>query len=136
MRICATFAACAICGDASALDQGRPERYAPVFDVDLAASGKGIVAAYLLAYRSPTREIAIVRWKKIIEEFGGDMAVDDLTDLMLLRQAYLELMRLHYQDGRTAEADTLLKKANDYLVYSTPEASKAQAWCKKNDYCR
>ena len=135
MRVCATVAAYIICSGASALDQA-PQKYAPVFEVEFAPSGKELVAAYLSAYHSPTREIAVSRWNKFIEEFGGDITVDDLTDLVLLRQAYLELMRLYYQDGRIAEADRLLRKANDYIVYSTPEASKAHAWCKKNDYCR
>jgi DNA-binding SARP family transcriptional activator len=62
------------------------------------------VAAYLLAYRSSTSEVAIKRWEKFLDEYANDgESIEDLTELILLRQAHYELMRLYYQNGRIKE---------------------------------
>jgi hypothetical protein len=45
-------------------------------------------------------------------------------------------MRLYYRKGRVKEADRLLKKADDYAVYSVPEAAAAGEWCKVNKFCQ
>jgi len=111
-------------------------KYKPVFEVELTATPGSITAAYLRAYRSPTPEVAVKRWEDFLKEYAVD-SVDDLTEVTLLRQAHLELMRLYYQRGKVKEADNLLRKANDaYPVYSVPEPERAEQWCRQNKYCQ
>jgi hypothetical protein len=129
------IASVALSTTAPAADGTTGEKYKPVFEVRLAANSGAIVAAYLRAYRSPTSEVAIKRWENFLGKYAEDDSIEDITGLTLLRQAHLELMRLYYQKGRVKEADRLLKKANDYLVYSVPEPAKAESWCKANNFC-
>lgn len=114
---------------------GADEKYKPLFEVKLSPDSGEVVAAYLRAYRSPMPVVAIQRWEAFLSEYAGDTSIGDLTELTLLRQAHLELMRLYYQNGRVKEADRLLKKADDYAVFSVPEPTKAQLWCRQNKYC-
>ncbi len=111
-------------------------RYKPVFEVKLAADSGTIVAAYLRAYRSPTPEVAIKRWENFLGEYAEGDSIGDITDLTLLRQAHLELMRLYYQKGRVEEADRLLKKAGDYAVYSVSDPAEGERWCRANKFCK
>jgi hypothetical protein len=87
------------------------------------------------ASRSPTVEIAIKRWESFLGDYAEDESIEDITDMTLLRQAHFELMRLYYQKGRIAEADGLLKKADDFAAFSVPESDKAKLWCNQNKYC-
>ena len=125
----------AVAGTTSAVDETTSGKYRPVFEVKLYPDAGSLVAAYLRAYRSPTSEVAVKRWEKFIKEYAEIDSIEDMTDLTLLRQAHLELMRLYYQKGRVEEADRLLKKANDYTAYSVPEPANGQHWCKTNKYC-
>jgi hypothetical protein len=45
-------------------------------------------------------------------------------------------MRLYYLGGRIAEADKILKKADDLVVYSVPDIWEARTWCKRHNYCK
>lgn len=110
-------------------------KYKPAFSVNLDAKTSPIVAAYLNASRSTTPEVAIKRWEAFLEEYAEDESIEDITDMTLLRQAHFELMRLYYQKGRIAEADGLLKKADDFAAFSVPEPDKAKLWCNQNKYC-
>jgi len=116
-------------------DGASSKKYKPVFEVKLTPDSGELVADCLRAYRSSTPAVAIQRWEAFLGKYAGDLSIGDLTELTLLRQAHLELMRLYYQQGRVTEADTLLKKAEDYEVFSVPEPAKAQQWCGQNKYC-
>jgi hypothetical protein len=110
-------------------------KYKPAFEVQLSANTSTVVAAYLHAYRSASREIAIRRWEAFLEEYATDDSIEDITDLTLIRQANFELMRLYYQNGKIVEADKLLKKSDEYAAFSLPEPEKARMWCRENQYC-
>lgn len=117
------------------VDASESNKYMPAFDVKLDTKTSPIVGAYLNASRSPTAEIAIKRWESFLGDYAENEFIEDLTDLTLLRQAHFELMRLYYQKGRIAEADGLLKKADDFATFSVPEPDKAKLWCNQNKYC-
>jgi tetratricopeptide (TPR) repeat protein len=136
MRVIAlAIAYLALTAVASAADGTTGGKYRPVFEVKLSQDAGALVASYLRAYRSPTPEVAVKRWEKFLKEYADSESIEDMTDLTLLRQGHLELMRLYYQKGRIEEADQLLKKANDYATYSVPEPPDGQRWCKVNKYC-
>jgi hypothetical protein len=119
----------------SAADPTLGAKYSPAFEIGLDPGASAIVAAYLRASQSPTSEIAITRWENFLAEYAEDRSPEDITDLTLVRQAHFELMRLYYRKGRVKEADRLLKKADDYAVYSVPEAAAAERWCKAHKFC-
>jgi hypothetical protein len=110
-------------------------KYKPAFEVQLSANTSAVVAAYLHAYRSSSPEIAIKRWEAFLEEYATDDSIEDITDLILIRQANCELMRLYYQNGKIVEADKLLNKSDEYAAFSMPEPGKARMWCRENQYC-
>jgi hypothetical protein len=119
-----------------AVDPATGAKYRPAFEIGLDPGAGPIVAAYLHASQSPTPEVAMKRWEAFLAEYAEDRSPEDITDLTLLRQAHFELMRLYYRKGRVKEADRLLKKADDYAVYSVPEAAAAGEWCKVNKFCQ
>jgi hypothetical protein len=121
---------------AYAADPSTRARYKPALEVDLDAQAGAIAAAYLHANRSTNPDEAIDRWKKFLAEYAnGGQSIEDLTELTFVRQAHLELMRLYYLKGRIKEADNLLRKAEDYVVYSVPQPAAAEHWCRTNKYC-
>jgi hypothetical protein len=130
------FVSFALTTAAPAADGTSGGKYKPVFQVKLAADSGAIVAAYLRAYRSPTPEVAIKRWEHFLSEYAERDSIGDITDLTLLRQAHLELMRLYYQKGQVEEADRLLKKADDYAVFSVSEPAEGERWCRANKFCK
>ena len=141
VRIRASFAVaiCAVLLHAPFLAAADPTvapKYKPVFEIGLDPDASSIVAAYVHASQSPNPDIAMKRWERFISEYAEDPAPEDITDLTLLRQAHFELMRLYYRKGRVKEADRLLKKADDYAVYSVPEPAAAEQWCKENKFCQ
>lgn len=119
----------------TAEDVSSSVKYRPVFEVKLPPDTSALVAAYLQAYRSSTPEVAIKRWESFLDEYAVGESIEDITDLTLLRQAHLELMRLYYRKGRVQDGDRVLKKADDYATYSMPEPAKARRWCRENKYC-
>ena len=135
-RLAVAIASVALTATALAADGTSGGKYKPVFEAKLAADSGAIVAAYLQAYRSPTPEVAIKRWEKFLGEYAEGDSVGDITDLTLLRQAHLELMRLYYQKGRVEEADRLLKKAADYAVYLASDPAEGERWCRANKFCK
>lgn len=114
------------------------EKYVPLFEVDVAYDPGTVTDDYMNAYRSPTQDIAIQKWEAFLSEHvqSEPATIDDMTDLTLIRQAHYELMRLYYLSGRAADADELLKKANDLVVYSSPEPGEAKRWCRRYGYCK
>src|SRR6266446_2452916 len=98
--IAVSIASVALSAAVPAADGTSGGKYKSVFEVKLAANSGAIVAAYLRAYSSPTPEVAIKRWENFLGEYAEGDSVGDITDLTLLRQASLELMRLYYQKGR------------------------------------
>lgn len=109
--------------------------YKPAFGVGLPPTSSEIVADYIRASRSPTPDVAVKRWREFLRKWADDASIEDMTELTLLRQAHFELMRLYYQMGHAREADILLRKADDYAVYSVPEPAKARQWCQTNKFC-
>lgn len=135
MVVIAIFAI-ALTSAAPAADETSGAKYMPAFVMKFPAASSLIVAAYRLAYRSSTSAVAVKRWEKFLDEYANNgESIEDMTDLILLRQAHFELMRLYYQAGRIKEGDRLLKKAEDFAVYSVPEPSQGISWCKENKYC-
>jgi len=112
-------------------------QYVPLFEVDMAHEPGTIAESYMKAYHSPTRDTAIKQWEAFLAEYvqNEPPTFEDITDQTLLRQAHYELMRLYYLDGRIAEADKILKKADDLVVYSVPDSIEARRWCKRHNYC-
>jgi DNA-binding SARP family transcriptional activator len=133
--VAAAIVVIALTSAAPAADGTSGAKYKPAFVVKFPADSSPIVAAYLLAYRSSTSEVAIKRWEKLDEYANDGESIEDLTELILLRQAHYELMRLYYQNGRIKEGNRLLKKAENFTAYSVPEPSQAISWCKENKYC-
>ena len=118
-------------------DEGKPAGvYRPAFQVDLAVAPGTVTAAYLKAAKSVTPELAIKRWEAFLREYGEDNSIEDLTDITLIRQAHLELMRLYYTKGRTRDGDRLLEKANSYAIYSVPTPAQGEQWCRENKFCK
>lgn len=134
-RVLLTSILCVAVASAAYADGGSPRTYKPVFAVDLTPQSGPVVAAYLQAYDSPTPVVAVKRWEKFLSDYATDPSIGDLTELTLVRQANLELMRLYYQDGRVREADALLRRADEFAVFSLPEPAKAKLWCQENKYC-
>ncbi len=122
----------AIAGEAS-----DKQQYVPLFVVDMAHEPGTMSENYMKAYHSPSRYTAIQQWEAFLAEYvkNDTPTFEDITDQTLLRQAHYELMRLYYLAGRTTEADKILKKADDLVVYSVPDASEARRWCKRRNYC-
>lgn len=114
------------------------EKYVPLFEVDVAYEPGTVTDDYMKAYRSPNQNIAIQRWEAFLSEHvqSEPATIEDMTDLVLIRQAHYELMRLYYLAGRAADADKLLIKANDLVVYSSPEPGEAKRWCRRYGYCQ
>lgn len=114
------------------------EKYAPLFEVDVAYEPGTVTDHYMKAYRSPTQKIAIQQWEAFLAEHVPyePATIEDMTDLTLIRLAHFELMRLYYLSGRNSDADKLLKKANELVVYSSPEQGEAKRWCRIHGYCR
>jgi len=122
----------AIAGEAS-----DKQQYVPLFVVDMAHEPGTMTENYMKAYHSPTRDTAIMQWEAFLAEYvqNDTPTFEDITDQTLLRQAHYELMRLYYLGGRTTEADKLLKKADDLVVYTVPVSLEARRWCKRRNYC-
>lgn len=114
------------------------EKYEPLYEMDAAYEPSSITESYMKAYRSPTVDGAIDAWKEFIEanSYDEEPEVSDLTDLTLIRQAHYELVRLYYINGRKADADSLLKKANELTVFSSPEPGEGKKWCRTHGYCQ
>lgn len=114
------------------------EKYVPLFDVDVAYEPGTITDEYMKAYRSQNRETAIKEWEKFLAEnvLTEPPEFADVTDLTLIRQAHYELVRLYYLVGRSGDADKLLIKANDIVVFMAPEPGEAKKWCIIRGYCK
>lgn len=122
----------AIAGEAS-----DTQEFVPIFEVDMEYEPGTVTESYMKAYQSPTRATAIKQWEAFLAEYAQNdpPTFEDITDQTLLRQAHYELMRLYYLEGRIAEADKILKKADNLVVYSVPDTLEARRWCKRHNYC-
>ena len=114
------------------------EKYTPLFEADVAFEPGTITEKYMKAYRSQNRETAIQEWESFLAENDITKPPDfvDVTDLTLIRQAHYELVRLYYLVGRSADADKILIKANDIVVFLAPEPEEGKKWCRVRGYCK
>lgn len=137
MRISVVFL-CVLIGQPSLAAEIPEVRYVPLFTMDATYEPGSVTESYIKAYRARTVDTAIKQWELFLKENAGkteSSSFEDLTDLTLIRQAHYELMRLYYFKGRTVEADTLLKRANELVVYTAPEPGAAKRWCRTYGYC-
>ncbi len=139
MRLTSTAFLCFLIAQPGlAAETPGPDKYAPLFPMDCTYAPGSIMESYINAYRAESIDTAIKRWEAFLKDNSTkteSASFEDLTDLILIRQAHYELMRLYYLKGRTAEADKLLKKATELVVYSAPEPGAAKRWCRTHRYC-
>jgi len=68
-------------------------------------------------------------------EYGDRDSIEGVPDSTLIRRAHDELVKPYYRAGPVREGDRLLKKADDYVVYSVPEAATGKQWRRAKKYC-
>lgn len=139
MRLISAVFLCLLIGPRSlAAETPVSEKYHPLFAMDGAYAPGSTMEGYMYAYRAENVATAIKRWESFLTDNSDkteSTSFEDLTDLTLIRQAHYELMRLYYLKGKTTEADKLLKKATELVVYSAPEPGAAKRWCRTHRYC-
>jgi len=135
--IVAVFLGVLVSQTAMAGEASDTQKYVPLFEVDMVYEPGTVTESYMKAYQSPSRGTAIKQWEAFLAKYAQNdpPTFEDITEQTLLRQAHYELMRLYYLGGRTAEADKILKKADDLVVYSVPDTLEARRWCKRHNYC-
>lgn len=113
-------------------------KYTPLFVVDLpydASSGGNVVSDYMKASLSKTDKEALVAWEAFAKQYTDMDDIEDLTSLVLMRQASFELARLYYLVGRSADGDREIKRASEITAYSAPDPDQARRWCRSNNHC-
>jgi hypothetical protein len=112
-----SFAFCVAASTSASASDPLHETYTPVFSVERMSGAGVLFSAYVYASKSPTREVAVSRWKTFLEAFESN---ERTKDSPLVRQARLELLRLLYLAGRQADGDEILKKFISPISDSTP----------------
>lgn len=115
------------------------DQYEALFEIDMPEQiSNGLLRDYVNATESLNEIIAISNWETYIKKYAynGPYEVEDLTHLVFVRQAHFELARLYYMHNKSAAADAILKIANEFVVYTSPELSNGKKWCKVEGYCQ
>jgi len=92
----------------------------------------------MTAYHAKTNSEALKQWEKFAESYLGESVRDgmeDVTDMILLRQASYELARLYYMQGLTEKGDKRLLASEDMVAYSMPSKEQGRSWCRTHKYC-
>jgi len=120
------------------VEAAETSKYTPLFIVDLpydASSSGNVVSDYMKASTSKTNKEALVAWEAFAKQYTDMDEIEDLTSLVLMRQASFELARLYYVVGRSADGDHEIKRASEITAYSVPDPDQARRWCRSNNHC-
>jgi len=115
------------------------EEYKPIFQLDLPVQLENtLLNSYKSASQSSNINMATEAWKRFLAEYSYDdpSEVGDLTALIFIRQAHFELARLYYIKGNVVGGDSIIKKINDFNIYTSPEINNGKKWCDLEGYCQ